>query len=412
MRLETLATHAGRDDLRELGLHAPPIDLSTTYPVRDLDDAVDSLSTLAEGAPRAAESVYSRLHSPTVRRFELALAALEGADDAVAFASGMAAVTAALLAAGQAGRHVVAIRPIYGTTDHLLTSGLLGGRVTWAGAAEVADAIRPDTGLVLLETPANPTLDLVDIADVVRQAGRVPVAVDSTFATPILQQPLRHGAALAIHSATKFLGGHGDVLAGVVACSDEWAARLRQVRVATGAVLHPLAGYLLHRGLATLPVRVERAQRTAQALARRLAGHEAVARVAYPGLPGVPGERLLGEQMAGPGTMIAFEVAGGRASAERLLASLDLITHAVSLGSTDSLIQCPAALTHHLVDDESRSKSGVSEGLLRLSVGLEHVDDLWDDLLRGLAAASDESADSAWQGRPAIGARARERAVR
>jgi len=239
MRLETLATHAGRDDLRELGLHAPPIDLSTTYPVRELDDAVDSLSALAEGARGAAESVYSRLHSPTVRRFELALAALEGADDAVGFASGMAAVTAALLAAGPAGRHVVAIRPIYGTTDHLLTSGLLGGRVTWAGAAEVADAIRPDTGLVLLETPANPTLDLVDIADVVRQAGRVPVAVDSTFATPILQQPLRHGAALAIHSATKFLGGHGDVLAGVVACSDEWATRLRQVRVATGAVLSP-----------------------------------------------------------------------------------------------------------------------------------------------------------------------------
>ncbi|MEM1044423.1 MAG: PLP-dependent aspartate aminotransferase family protein [Bacteroidota bacterium] len=385
--LATRAVHSGRDDLAALGVHALPIDLSSTYPFTDLDGATASLDALVSGDKAAPNPIYARLHNPTVARFENALADLEGAEAAVAFASGMAALTAALLAARADGGHVVATRPIYGTTDHLLTCELMGMEVTWTTPAGVAEARRPDTALVITETPANPTLALVDIEAVVAQAGDVPVLVDSTFATPVLQQPIAHGAALVMHSATKFLGGHGDVVAGVVACGEGWARRLRQVRVATGALLHPLAGYLLHRGLATLPLRVERAQGTAAALAARLVGHDAIAAVHYPGLPAGDPERLVGCQMDGPGTMLAFEVHGGYDAARAVCESVSLMTPAVSLGSVDTLIQHPAGLTHRVLSDEARLSGGIAPGLLRLSVGLESADDLWADLARALATA-------------------------
>ncbi|WP_199831356.1 PLP-dependent transferase, partial [Streptomyces noursei] len=201
---------------------------------------------------------------------ETALARLEGTQSAVAFASGMAALTAVLLVRASMGlRHVVAVRPLYGCSDHLLTAGLIGTEVTWTDPAGIADAIRPDTGLVMVETPANPTLAEVDIRAVARACGSVPLLVDSTFATPVLQRPVEHGARIVLHSATKYLGGHGDVLAGVVACDEEFAGKLRQVRFATGGVLHPLASYLLLRGLSTLPVRMRAAATTAADLARR-----------------------------------------------------------------------------------------------------------------------------------------------
>jgi len=382
--LATRAVHGGRQDLHELGVHAPPLDLSSTYPFTDLDLASASLEALAGGAAAAPTSVYARLHNPTVARFERALAELEGAEEAVAFASGMAAMTAVLLAVRDRGDHLVAIRPLYGGTDHLLSSGLLGMRVTWAAADQVAAAIRPETALVILETPANPTMALVDIAAVVQQAGPVPVLVDSTFATPVLQCPLALGAAFSLHSATKFLGGHGDVLGGVVATGPERAAALRRVRVVTGAVLHPLAGYLLHRGLPTLPVRVLAQQATARILATRLADHFEVSAVAYPGLPGQDPAGLIGRQMAGPGSLLAFRVRGGPRTAQSVLRRLHLITPAVSLGSVDTLIQHPAGLTHHVVDPADRLASGVSDDLLRLSVGLEGVEDLWVDLDQAL----------------------------
>lgn len=389
---DTMAVHAGREGLAELGVHALPIDLSTTYPLPDLDLAIASLDELAAGGAAAPCAIYARLHNPTVDRFERALAQLEGAEGAVAFASGMAALTATLLAAAndpERGRknHVVAVRPLYGGTDHLLASELLGLETSFVGPDEVVDAVRPDTALVVVETPANPTLALVDLAAIARASGGVPLLVDSTFATPVLQRPLEHGACFVLHSATKFLGGHGDVIGGVVATGEEWARRLRQVRIATGGILHPLAAYLLHRGLATLPVRVRGAQATAGELARRLVAHPAVVKVSYPGLEGQDPNGLIGRQMRGPGAMIAFEVVGGQEGARRLLAALGTITSAVSLGSTDTLIQHPAGLTHRLVDPACREAVGIGEGLLRLSVGLEGVNDLWRDLERGLAAA-------------------------
>ncbi|MFJ6900886.1 trans-sulfuration enzyme family protein [Streptomyces hokutonensis] len=367
--LDTEAVHAGRDDLARQGLHAPPIDLSTTYPSYDSRGEAARIDAFATtGAEPDGPPVYGRLGNPTVARFETALAHLEGTDSAVAFASGMAALTAVLLARASTGlRHVVAVRPLYGCSDHLLTAGLLGSEVTWTDPAGIADALRPDTGLVVVESPANPTLAELDLRAIAHSCGSVPLLADNTFATPVLQRPAEHGARLVLHSATKYLGGHGDVMAGVVACDEEFAGRLRQIRFATGGVLHPLAGYLLLRGLATLPIRVRAASATAAELARRLSADPRVAHVHYPRIGGA---------------MIAFETYG---DPHDVIAAVRLITPAVSLGSVDSLIQHPASISHRVVEETDRRGAGVSDRLLRLSVGLEDVEDLWADLDRALA---------------------------
>jgi cystathionine beta-lyase/cystathionine gamma-synthase len=385
--METRAVHAGRESFAELGVHAPPLDLSTTYPVQGLAGGTASLDAMLEGGRPQGSAIYARLHNPTVARFEEALANLEGAAEAVAFASGMAALTSCLMVARQKGGHVVAVRPLYGGTDHLLASGLLGLEVSWATEDTVGAHLRADTALVLIETPANPTLKLVDIRKVVEQARRVPVLVDSTFATPVLQTPVAQGATLVLHSATKFLGGHGDVVAGAIATSAAWAVELRKVRALTGNILHPLAGYLLHRGLQTLPLRVRAAQEGALFLAERLARHPAVAAVHFPGLPGQDPHKLVGRQMRGPGALLAFEVKGGYDAAARVLEGVKLMTPAVSLGSVDTLIQHPAGLTHRVVAEDARAAHGIGEGLLRLSVGVEHPQDLWADLGSALEAA-------------------------
>ncbi|MFD7024885.1 trans-sulfuration enzyme family protein [Promicromonospora sukumoe] len=367
----TRAVHAGKDDLAALGLHAPPIDLSTTYPSYDVVGEATRLDEFAEGHDDGGRPVYGRVANPTVRRFENALAELEGAEAAVAFASGMAALSACLLAQVAAGRpHVVGVRPLYGTTDHLLDSGLLGTSVTWATPEDAASAITARTGLVVVESPANPTLDEVDLRALTDACAPVPVLVDSTFATPVLQRPLEQGATMVLHSATKYLGGHGDVMGGVVACGEDLARSLRQIRFVTGAMLHPMAGYELLRGLATLPVRVRGASATASELARRLADHPRVTRVHYPSIGGA---------------MVSFETS---ADPVALVSAVRLITPAVSLGSVDSLIQHPASLTHRIMDEVSRKEAGISPDLVRLSVGLEDVDDLWADLSQAIAHAT------------------------
>lgn len=380
---ETLAVHAGRDDLAALGVHVPPIDLSTTNPLPDVEHGGDSYEAMATGGRPLPDGgfVYARLWNPTVARFEEALAALEGAEAAVAFASGMAATTAAVLAttALTSKHHVVAVRPLYGGTDHLLASGLLGTDTTFCAETDVAAHLRPDTGLVVIESPANPTVELVDIAAVVAQAGGVPVLVDNTFATPVLQNPLAWGATMSLHSATKYLGGHGDVVAGVIACSEEAARGLRQVRALTGALLHPLAGYLLHRGLTTLPIRVRTQQDSARRIARWLGEQPGVKTVFYPGLDGDP-RGLLTRQMRGPGAMIAIRLRGGYDAARRMTSAVRVFTHAVSLGGVDSLIEHPAALTHRPVTADARPP----DDLVRLSIGLESTDDLIADLASAL----------------------------
>ncbi|WP_104082672.1 PLP-dependent aspartate aminotransferase family protein [Cryobacterium sp. Y11] len=383
--LETLAVHAGMDGLTEAGTHVPGIDLSTTNPLRGVECGGDSYENLATGGtPEPGDSaVYQRLWQPGVARFENALSALERTKGTVAFATGMAALSATLMATVTAGKpHVVALRPVYGGTDHVLASGLLGTTVTWTDLAGVAAAIRSNTGLVILESPANPTLELTDIRAVADAAGTIPVLVDNTFATPVLQRPVESGATLVLHSATKFLGGHGDAMGGTVSGPEEWMVRLRQVRALTGGLLQPFNAYLLHRGLRTLPIRVRAQQKSAGEIAARLSVHPAVTRVLYPGLPGQDPDGLIGRQSAGAGSLIALDL-GSCAAAVRFTEALRLITHAVSLGGVDSLVQHPASLTHRPVAAEARPAAGI----VRLSIGLEHVEDLMDDILAALTFA-------------------------
>jgi methionine-gamma-lyase len=384
LSFDSLAVHAGRDDLADLGVHAPPLDLSSTSPLPDIELGGASYESMATGGHPVADGgfVYARLWNPTVARFETALAQLERTEEAVAFSSGMAAMTATVLAAKAeiGGSHVVAVRPLYGGTDHLLASGLLGVEVTYCTVDDVAATVRADTCLVVLETPANPTLELVDIAAVVDAAGGRPVLVDNTFATPVLQNPALHGAALVLHSATKYLGGHGDVVGGVVAGNAAWAAALRRVRAVTGALMHPLAGYLLHRGLTTLPVRVRAQQASAEKTAAWLGSHPAVRRVFFPGAADTDPTGLLGRQMRGPGAMLTIQLSGGYEQAVRVTNGVRLFTHAVSLGGVDSLIQHPASLTHRPVPADARPGADI----VRLSIGLEDVEDLKADLARAL----------------------------
>ncbi len=384
---DTVAVHGGMAGVTQSGSHVPVIDLSSTNPLAGVECGGDSYENLATGGTlREGDSaVYQRLWQPGVARFETALSALEGTDGTVAFASGMAALAAVLIAVVTAGRpHVVALRPLYGGTDHVLATGLLGTTVSWVDAAGVAGAIRADTGLVILESPANPTLSLTDIAAVVAAAGPVPVLVDNTFATPVLQRPKESGATLVLHSATKLLGGHGDVMGGTVSGPEDWMVRLRQVRALTGGVLHPFAAYLLHRGLRTLPVRVRAQQATAGTVAERLVGQPAIAQVLYPGLPGQDPLGLLGRQSSGAGSIIALDLVGGFDAAVRFTEACSLITHAVSLGGVDSLVQHPASLTHRPVEAAARPGAGI----VRLSIGLEHPDDLLADILAALDVAA------------------------
>lgn len=386
---DTVAVHSGRADLSDLGVHALPIDLSTTNPLPDIERGGDSYEAMATGGrpPADGSMVYARLWNPTVSRFEDALAEMEHAEASVAFSSGMATMTAVILAHTSAvgKRHVVAVRPLYGGTDHLLGSGLLGTETTYCHPSEVRSMMREDTGLVVLETPANPTLELVDIAEVVAAAGEVPVVVDNTFATPLLQNPLDHGAAMSLHSATKYLGGHGDVIAGVVACSEQTAEALRRVRAVTGGLLHPLGAYLLHRGLTTLPVRMRQQQQNAQQIVQWLIDRPEVDEVFFPGLDGDP-DGVLERQMHGTGAMVAIRMRGGYAAASAVASSVKLFTHAVSLGGVDSLIQHPAALTHRPVPADARPDADV----LRLSIGLEDAGDLIADLGQAFARVAVE----------------------
>ncbi|MCC6269867.1 MAG: aminotransferase class I/II-fold pyridoxal phosphate-dependent enzyme [Microbacteriaceae bacterium] len=385
-RLETRAVHGGMEGVEESGSHVPTIDLSTTNPLPTVEIGGDSYEHMASGGTiqPGQSAVYQRLWQPGVARFETALADLEGAESAVAFATGMAALSAVLLATVLGGKpHIVGLRPLYGGSDYMLDNGVLGTTVTWAHSIEeIADAITPNTGLVIIESPANPTLELVNIARVVKAAGDVPVLVDNTFATPVLQRPIEHGATLVLHSATKYIGGHGDVMGGVIATSEEWAHRIRPIRALTGGILHPFAAYLLHRGLRTMPLRVRAQQATAQELAERLNGHKALARVLFPSLPGLDPEGLLGTQAEGPGAMLSLDIAGGFSAAAKFIESLKLVSHAVSLGGVDTLAEHPASLTHRVVTEEAKPGGGI----VRFSLGLEHVDDIYEDIIQALKA--------------------------
>ncbi|HET6414057.1 MAG TPA: cystathionine gamma-synthase [Anaeromyxobacter sp.] len=379
-RLETLAIHAGQSPDPTTGALMTPVYLTSTY------------AQEGPGVHKGFE--YSRTQNPTRFALEGCLAALEGGRHALAFASGLAATDALLHLLG-AGDHVVASDDLYGGTFRLLDKVFRGlgielTQVDMTDPGEVARAMRPRTRMVWIESPTNPMLKLVDlkvVAQVCRAHGALSV-VDNTFATPWFQRPLALGIDLVAHSTTKYLNGHSDVIGGAVVVKDDaLAERLRFLQNAVGAVPSPMDCFLILRGLKTLPVRMARHSENALHLARFLESHPQVERVTYPGLPSHPQHELAGRQMSGFGGMVTFVVRGGLPAARAFLGAVRLFACAESLGGVESLIEHPALMTHASVPSRSREALGLSDGLIRVSVGLEAVEDLVLDLERGFAAA-------------------------
>ncbi len=380
LHLASLAIHAGQAPDPSNGAVMPPIVLSSTFAQR------------APGKP-LGDFEYARTDNPTRRTMEHCLAALEGASEGVAFASGSAAMGAVFQTLLRPGDHVVAGQDVYGGTFRLLDKvmGPFGIQTSWVDTTDpdaVRAAIRPETKLLWLESPTNPLLqvsDLAALAAIARERG-VLLGVDNTFATPVLQRPLALGADLVLHSSTKYLGGHSDVVGGVVLTNDGLLAeRLRFHQNAYGAIPSPFDCFLVLRGVKTLPLRVERHADNALALARWLAEHPAVEQVHYPGLADHPQHELAARQMGGRfGGMISFVVRGGMEAAGRFLSSLRLFTLAESLGGVESLAEHPAVMTHGAIPRAQREARGIVDGLVRLSVGIEALEDLRADLASAL----------------------------
>jgi cystathionine beta-lyase/cystathionine gamma-synthase len=378
--IETLAIHAGQEPDPVHGGVMPNIVLSTTFAQPE------------PGQPRVFD--YSRSGNPTRQSLEQCLAALEHARFGFAFASGCAAATT-LLHTLAPGDHVVCGDDVYGGTYRLFMRVLraFGVETSFVEASDVRRfeaAFTPKTKLAWVESPTNPLLKLADIAALadVSHGRKVPLVVDNTFASPMLQQPLDLGADVVLHSATKYLNGHSDVVGGALLMNDAaLAERLRFLQNAIGAVPSPFDCYLVLRGLKTLPVRMERHCKTALELATRLADHPLVERVFYPGLARHPQYELGRRQMRGPGGMVSLVLAGGEPAARTFLKTLRWFALAESLGGVESLAEHPALMTHASIPRDVRESIGISDGLVRLSVGLEHAEDLWADLERALDAA-------------------------
>jgi cystathionine beta-lyase/cystathionine gamma-synthase len=378
MQFRTRAIHVGQEPDPATGAVVPPIHVASTFAMP------------TAGAP--VEFDYSRSGNPTRRAFETTLASLESGCGALAFSSGMAAIHCVTMLLN-AGDHVVAGADVYGGTYRLLhnitnRAGIDVSIVDTRRTAEIVDALRPRTKLLWIETPGNPLLSITDIAacaELAKQRG-ILLGVDNTFASPVLTRPLELGADVVMHSATKYLGGHSDLLGGALVVKDpELLARLYYIQNATGAVLGPFESFLGSRGLKTLELRVREQARTAARIAEFLAAHPRIARVYYPGLADHPGHAIAARQMEGAfGAMLSFELKGEFSAAKRLVESTRLFRLAVSLGSVESLIEQPASMSHASYDAEARRKLGIQDGLIRLSIGLEAFEDLRDDLEQAL----------------------------
>lgn len=386
----TRAIHHGYDPYAGHGALNPPIYMSSTY----------TFPTVGDGSARFAGEqagyVYSRVGNPTTALLEQRIADLEGGEAALVTASGMGATTSLLWTLLQPGDEVIADKTLYGCTYAYFNHGLarFGVKITHVDLTEpenLANVISDRTRLVFFESPANPNMRLVDIAAIaaIAKPYDAKVVVDNTYCTPYLQRPLDLGADYVVHSATKYLGGHGDLIAGAIVGPAE---SLNQVRFSglkdmTGAVLSSQDAFLILRGLKTLALRMDRHCQNARGIAGLLASHPKVEICHYPGLEAFPQRELAERQMAAPGGMIAFELKGGLQAGCRFMNELRLITRAVSLGDAESLAQHPASMTHSVYGPEERAEHLISEGLVRLSAGLEDLDDLREDVERALSKA-------------------------
>lgn len=385
----TKAIHAGNRKDQQFGALTTPIYQSSTF-------VFDSCE---QGGRRFAGEengyIYTRLGNPTVTVLENKVAALEGGESALATASGMSAISSCLWTIASAGRHIIADSTLYGCTFALLNHGLsrFGVEVDFIDTSDL-DALkahlRPNTVAVYLETPANPNLKITDIAAVAQIAhsfnAEIKVVCDNTFASPALQNPLSLGADVVVHSATKYLNGHGDVVAGFVVGKADFIHQVRMfgLKDMTGAVLDPFAAFLLLRGLKTLELRMARHCENAARIAAFLSEHPKVQKVNYPGLTKHKGHEIAARQMKAFGGMLSFEVRGGKEAGMKLVNALRLVTVAVSLGDAESLIEHPASMTHSTYTEEELAASGIAPGLIRLSAGLENAEDIISDLRQAL----------------------------
>lgn len=377
--------HAG-DHKDQWGSPVTPIYQTSTFAFEDVDHGAALFAGEGEGF------IYSRLGNPTIADFEKTIAVLENGYGGIACASGMAAVSVVYTAYLSAGAHVVAHNALYGASRTILetTFKKFGVESTFVDSSvteNVANAIRPNTKLIYLETPANPTMGICDIAAIceVAKKHQITVCVDNTFCSPYLQQPLALGADVVLHSVTKFINGHADIVGGVVVGkTKEDYDRMMGVMKNLGFNMDPHQAFLARRGVKTLAIRIDKAQKSAMKIAEFLEKHPKVGKVMYPGLPSHPQYDLAQRQMAGPGTMISFELAGGLEAGKVMMNNVELAILAVSLGGIETLIQHPASMTHSKVPKEARESAGITDGLIRLSVGIEEVEDIVADLSQAL----------------------------
>ncbi len=381
-KFSTLCVHGSGGVDPQTGALSIPIYQSSTFAFKSAKQGAALFAGEEEGY------VYTRLGNPTQAALEQEMAFLEGGKAALAFASGMAAISAIIMYYCRNGDNLVSSDTIYGGTHNLYKETLplwniQAMEVDAKNLDNIENVINQKTKLLLIETPANPTLSVIDIRGCAEIAKRhsIPLVVDNTFATPYLQKPLELGANIVVHSATKYVSGHGDTISGVVVGKKEFIDELRgQILRDLGAVISPLNAWLLLRGLKTLPVRMDRHCTNALEVAKYLSFHPKINWVRYPGLTTHPQHELAKKQMSNYGGMITFEVKGGRKAGEKLMNSVGLITLAVSLGDCESLIEHPASMTHSTYSAEELEETGITEGLIRLSVGLEDPSDIITDL--------------------------------
>jgi len=383
----TRAIHHGHDPYAGAGGLTPPVHVSSTYTFPTTQDGGDRFAGNAPGY------VYSRLGNPTLDLLERRLASLEGSEAAVVTGSGMGAIAALMWTMLRPGDVLLADQTLYGCTFSFFHHGLAEfgveiRHIDLTQPGEVAKHVTPQTKGVYFETPANPNMRVVDIAAVSSEAHAAGlwVAVDNTYMTPYLQRPVELGADFVVHSATKYLGGHGDLLAGAVVGSAEAMhnVRMKGVKDYTGACMSAFDAHLVLRGVKTLALRMDRHCANAQAVAELLSTHPAVEKVYYPGLPGDAGYEVTRRQARGAGGMLAFDVVGGFGAARAFLDRLQLVIRAVSLGDCESLAQHPASMTHSTYTAEERARHGIGDGLVRMSVGLEDLEDIISDVRQAL----------------------------
>ncbi|WP_193164752.1 methionine gamma-lyase [Microbulbifer hainanensis] len=386
--IETNTIHGGKKSQGEHGPLSTPIYQTSTFVFEDVQQGADRFAGEAQG------HIYSRLGNPTVDELEARMAVLEETESAAAFGSGMGAVSAAIFALLKAGDHLITSHRLYGCTFALFNHQLpaLGIQVSFvdlADAQAVRAAIQPNTKVIYGETPINPCLTVINLDSIaaIGQEHGIITVIDNTFMSPILQRPATHGIDLVLHSATKYLNGHGDVVAGIL-CGP--SALIDHIKMTTrkdmGAVMSPHDAWLVIRGLKTLHLRVQRHSENAQLVAEHLQDHSAIEKVYYPGLPDHPGYRLLSTQMHGAGGVMAFELKCSFEQAVAFINQLKMCKRAVSLGDAETLIQHPASMTHSTYAPEELAEAGISRTLIRLAVGLENAEDIMADLDQALAS--------------------------